>query len=51
MTRCAPLSILRTRKINGGRLVAGEDMTSFAISDTAEGRDVRGARNTPLRAN
>ena len=51
MIRCALLSILRARKASDGPPVIGEDLMSFAISDTAEGRDVRGARNTPLRAN
>jgi hypothetical protein len=51
MIHCPLLSILRTRKTSDGPLVIGGDLTSFAISDTAKGRDVPCARNTPLRAN
>jgi hypothetical protein len=43
--------ILRTRKTDGGPLVIGEDLMSFAISGTVEGDDASGAPPTPLRAN
>ena len=51
MIRCPLLSILRTRKASDGPLVFGEDLMSFAISDTVESHDASGSPITPLRAN
>ena len=51
MVRFALLSILRARKTNDSPLVIGEDLMSFAISDTVESHDAPGAPTTPLRAN
>ena len=51
MILCPLLSILRTRKAPDGPFVFGEDLMSFAISDTVEGQDASGAPITPLRAN
>ena len=49
MIRCPLRSILRTRKASEGPFVFGENLISFAISDTVAGRD--GSLITPLRSN
>jgi ribonuclease Z len=43
--------ILRTRKTYDGPLVIGEDLMSFAISDTVKGQDASGTPIVPSRAN
>ena len=43
--------IPRTRKTYDGPLMIGEDLMSFAISDTVEGQDAFRTPITPLRAN
>ena len=49
MILCPLLSILRTRKASDGPCVFGENLISFAISDTVAGQD--GSPITPMRSN